>query len=155
MVDFKAYESHGLLKKSDPDFRQISRQINRAILDMRAFSLVVEADPEWAATIAYQAMLRTGRALIYSYGYLPADGQRHKTVVEITGALLGRDYEIVTRQFERFRKKRNVFFYESTGTGTTTDAVLAAETAKKLIRAVRKNISLRKIQLESFADDGT
>jgi hypothetical protein len=79
-----------LLKKCEPDFRQISQQINRAIRDMHTFALVAEDDPEWAATIAYQSMLRVGRALLYSYGYLPADGQQHKTVVELTGEILGR-----------------------------------------------------------------
>jgi len=148
MVDFDTYQRRGLLKKCDSDFRQIARQISRAARDMHTFALVVNDDPEWAATIAYQSMLRAGRALLFSYGYLPADGQQHKTVVELTGIMLGSGYEVVIRQFDRFRKKRNVFFYESRDAGNAGEAAQAAETARSLIEAVRNDIVARHIQLE-------
>jgi hypothetical protein len=152
MVDFKDYLRRGLLKKSEPDYRQVSQQINRAIRDMHTFALVADDDPEWAATIAYQSMLRVGRALLYSYGYLPADGQQHKTVVELTSEILGRKYELITLQFERFRKKRNVFFYDSYETGSKYEAKQAAEAACKLIEAVKENFTARDILLDLKID---
>jgi uncharacterized protein (UPF0332 family) len=148
MVDFGVYQGQGLLKKCEPDFRQIALQISRAIRDMHTLHLVIDEDPEWAATIAYQSMLRAGRAMLFSYGYLPADGQQHKTVVELTSKLLGRKYEEVTRQFDRFRKKRNVFFYESRESGNKSEALKAAETALMLINAVKENVAARNIQLD-------
>ena len=114
---------------------------------MHTFALVVDDDPEWAASIAYQSMLRAGRSLLFSYGYLPADGQQHKTVVDCTGEILGSKYEVIIRQFGRFRKKRNVFFYDSNETGNKSEAMQAAETAEKLIGAVKENIAARNIQL--------
>jgi hypothetical protein len=147
MVDFDDYLKRGLLKKCEPDFRQISQQLCRAIRDMRTFKLVIKEDPEWAATIAYQSMLRVGRAILFSYGYLPADGQQHKTVVEITSGILGKKYEVITRQFDRFRKKRNVFFYESRETGNTSEAMQAADIAMKLVNAAKENAVSRNIQL--------
>lgn len=148
MVDFGVYQGQGLLKKCEPDFRQIALQISRAIRDMHTLNLVIDEDPEWAATIAYQSMLRAGRAMLFSYGYLPADGQQHKTVVELTSKLLGRNYEEITRQFDRFRKKRNVFFYESRESGNKSEALKAAETALMLINAVKENVAARDIQLD-------
>lgn len=148
MVDFGVYQGRGLLKKCEPDFRQVALQISRAIRDMHTLHLVIEEDPEWAATIAYQSMLRAGRAKLFSYGYLPADGQQHKTVVELTSKILGRKYEEVTRQFDRFRKKRNVFFYESRESGNKSEALKAAETALMLINAVKENVAARDIQLD-------
>jgi hypothetical protein len=147
MVYFDDYLKRGLLKKCEPDFGQISQQIGRAIRDMRTFKLVIKEDPEWAATIAYQSMLRVGRAILFSYGYLPADGQQHKTVVEITSGILGKKYEVITRQFDRFRKKRNVFFYESRETGNTSEAMQAADIAMKLVNAAKENAVSRNIQL--------
>jgi len=148
MVDFGEYQKRGLLKKCEPDFRQISLQISRAIRDMSTFKIVIDDDPEWAATIAYQSMLRVGRAILFSYGYLPADGQQHKTVVEVTSKILGSKYELLTRQFDRFRKKRNVFFYESRETGNKSEAMQAADVAIKLIAAAKENAASRNIQID-------
>jgi uncharacterized tellurite resistance protein B-like protein len=117
MIDFGYYLRNGLIKQQRIDFNQITKQIVRAGKDLDTFTLVLEKDPEWAATIAYQATLRAGRALLFSFGYLPADGQQHKTVVEITGKILGEQFDLVVLQFERLRKKRNVFFYDSIDTG--------------------------------------
>lgn len=141
MIDFGYYLRNGLIKQQRIDFNQITKQIVRAGKDLDTFSLVLEKDPEWAATIAYQAMLRAGRALLFSYGYLPADGQQHKTVVEITGKILGEQFDLVVLQFERLRKKRNVFFYDSIDTGNLAEAKKAAETAKQLIKAIKDKIS--------------
>ena len=94
-MDFDKYIKRGLLKEQRVDFRQIARQIARAERDLVTVELVMEKDPEWAATMAYQAMLRSGRALLFAHGYLPADGRQHKTVVELTAHLLGEEYRIV------------------------------------------------------------
>jgi uncharacterized protein (UPF0332 family) len=148
MIDFNRYLRNGLIKKQQPNFIQIAAQINRAIKDLTTYKLVVGNDPEWAASIAYQAMLRTGRALLFSFGYLPADGQQHKTVVEITGLILGKEYETVVLQFERFRRKRNQFFYDSVDTANATEAKKSAETAQKLIAAIKKQIKMLNPQIE-------
>jgi uncharacterized protein (UPF0332 family) len=85
-------------------------------------------------------MLRAGRALVLSKGYLPADGQQHKTVVEITNKLLGREYALLVEKFERMRRNRNTFFYESDPFGTLVDAKSSIEAASELIAAIRELI---------------
>lgn len=140
-MNFNIYLKKGLLKVQHVNFKQISQQINRAEKDLNTVALVITHDPEWAATIAYQAMLRAGRALIFAHGYLPSDGQQHKTVVEITGLILGPDYELTVIQFEKLRKKRNTFFYDSTDTANIAEAKKALVTAEKLIAAIRELIN--------------
>jgi uncharacterized protein (UPF0332 family) len=140
-MNFNIYVQKGLLKKQTANFNQIHTQLNRAVKDLSTFLLVLESDPEWAATIAYQAMLRAGRALLFAHGYLPADGQQHKTVVEITGLILGQEYNSVTMQFEKFRKKRNIFFYDSYDSANIGEARKALETARKLITAIKDLVS--------------
>lgn len=93
----------------------------------------LEYDPEWAATIAYQAMLRAGRALLFAHGYLPADGAQHRTVVELTGIILGPEHANSIRSFNKYRKKRNLFFYDSEDTGNMEEARKALEVAKGLL----------------------
>jgi uncharacterized protein (UPF0332 family) len=140
VIEWKIWVNKGLIKEEQPDLAQIERQVVRARKDLRTFLLVVEQDPEWASTIAYQAMLRAGRALIFTHGFLPADGQQHKTVIEITGQLLGKDYDLVIRHFDRMRKKRNVFFYDSEDANNLTEARKAVDTARDLIEAVKNKI---------------
>lgn len=140
MIDWRKYLNSGLLKQQNPNFRQIEKQIMRAGKDLRTFYLVLKDDPEWASTIAYQAMLRMGRALLFSCGYLPTDKQQHKTVVEITGDILGSEFHIVIKQFNRLRKKRNVFFYDSEDAHNLTEAKKAIEIAGKLFIEVKKKI---------------
>jgi uncharacterized protein (UPF0332 family) len=115
-------------------------QIIRAEKDLKTFGLVLNSDPEWACTIAYQAMLRMGRALMFSYGYLPSDGQQHRTVVGITGKLLGKNFDLLIQYFDRMRRNRNVFFYDSLDTNNEAQAKKAFEIAGELLKVVKGTI---------------
>ena len=148
MKDWGEYLKKGLVKKQRPDFDQIEQQITRAQKDLKTFGLVLGSDPEWACTIAYQAMLRMGRALMFSYGYLPADGQQHKTVVEITGKLLGKKFDLLIQYFDRMRRNRNVFFYDSLDTNNEAQAKKAFETAGGLLKVVKDTIRKRNPQID-------
>lgn len=140
MIDWRRYVANDFLKRQSPNFGQIEKQILRAEKDLQTFYLVVDNDPEWASTIAYQSMLRMGRALLFSYGYLPTNRQQHKTVVEITGEILGAEFNIIVKQFNRLRRKRNVFFYDSEDAHNLTEAKKSIEVAKKLFIEVKKKI---------------
>jgi uncharacterized protein (UPF0332 family) len=102
---------------------------------------LLDEDPQWTATIAYQSMLRAGRALLFANGVLPADGRQHKTVVELTGKILGAEYEVLTQQFERLRRKRNVFFYDSEESVTDTETQAALNAARTLLTAIAERIA--------------
>lgn len=140
MIDWGEYLKKGLVKEQRPNFDQIDQQIIRAEKDLKTFGLVLNSDPEWACTIAYQAMLRMGRALMFSYGYLPSDGQQHKTVVDITGRLLGKNFDLLIQYFDRMRRNRNVFFYDSLDTNNEAQAKKAFETADELLKVVKDTI---------------
>lgn len=137
---FDAYVKRGLLKRQRANFTQIEQQLRRAKRDLHTARLIVEQDPSWAATMAYQAMLRAGRALLFSKGYLPADGAQHRTVVELTHRLLGREYVVLVGKFEQMRRKRHLFFYEAELVGTLTEAASALKAATQLIRVTQETI---------------
>lgn len=136
-MPFEAYLKKGLLKRQRVHFRQIEKQIARAKKDLDTAQMLLAKDPEWAATIAYHAMLRAGRSLLFSSGYLPADGGQHRTVVELTHQLLGKDYAALVERFEKMRRKRNIFFYESDPFGTLTEAQNALKAASQLVRVIQ------------------
>lgn len=137
MSSFQRHLEQGYLKKQSPSFAQILKQIKRAYKDLKTAKRTLEYDPEWAATIAYQAMLRGGRALLFAHGYLPADGAQHRTVVELTGKILGDKYANLIRQFNKFRKKRNLFFYDSEDTGNEEEAKRALDVSQELLDQIK------------------
>ena len=147
-MPFEAYLKKGFLKRQNVNFKQIEKQIVRAKKDLDTAKLVLPKDPEWGATIAYQAMLRAGRALIFSKGYLPADGAQHRTVVELTHTLLGKEYATLVDKFEKMRRNRNQFFYESDPFGTLTEAGTSLKAAAELIPAIQKFIRKDNPQLQ-------
>jgi len=146
-MPFKIYLKKGLLKPQRVNFKQIEKQIIRGKKDLKLAEKVLDDEPEWGATIAYQAMLRAGRALLFSKGYLPTDGGQHKTVVELTHEILGREYSLLIEKFEKMRRRRNVFFYESDVFGTTTDAENALKAASELIHIIEEMIRKENPQL--------
>ena len=137
---FQSYLQKGFVKKQKPGFRQVEKQITRARKDLNTFDLVEKGDPEWAATMAYQAMLRAGRALMFAYGFLPADGRQHKTVVELTGKLLDKNSKTMVEHFERLRRKRNTFFYDANGAFSQSETRKALTVARNLLKSVEKKI---------------
>ena len=146
-MPFESYLKKGLLKHQKANFRQIEKQVARAKKDLETARDVLQKDPEWGATIAYHAMLRAGRAYVFSKGYLPADGAQHKTVVELTGKLLGKEYSLLVEKFEKMRRRRNIFFYESDPFGTMTQAENAVKAASELVHVIEKTIQKENPQL--------
>ena len=139
MTDFSDFLKKGFVKKQQPNFNQISKLILQAEKDLTSFERLIDYDAGNAMNLTYNAMLKAGRALLYAYGYLPADGQMHKTVVESVAKILGKDFTIETKLFERYRKKRHVFIYEAEDC-TRTESEKAKETAKKLIKKIKEKI---------------
>lgn len=138
------YFKKGLLKKQPPHAKQIDGQLARAKKDITIAGKVIGEDSEWAATIAYHALLRAGRALLFSHGYLPAGPAQHKTVVECTGEFLGKGDLLLVKKFERMRRRRNHFFYETDPLDSVTEAETAIQTATMLLDAITSHISLPK-----------
>ena len=75
------YKEKGLIKEEKIGFDQVIKHFERAKKDLRVAKANLEIDTEAAYNYAYLAMLRMGRALMFSYGYRPVDGEQHKTVV--------------------------------------------------------------------------
>ena len=97
---------------------------------------MLSVDLTWALTIAYHAMIRASRALMYSMGYLPTSKNAHKTVIEFTRLSLGSEYETTVARFNRMRRKRHDFIYNSVNRTTQEEARIAIKTAKTLARRI-------------------
>lgn len=102
----------GYIAEEKIGFDQIVKHVNRAQKDIFVAKANLEIDSEAAYNYSYLAMLRTGRALMFSCGYRPIGGRQHKTVVEFSAAILGKDFSVLTSHFDKMRRLRNRFTYD-------------------------------------------
>lgn len=113
MKDFIAsYKQKRLIKEENIGFNQVVKHLERAKKDLRAANANLKIDVEISYDCAYKAMLRSGRALMFSFKYRPIDGEQHKTVVAFSEHVLGPKYLKIVKYFDRMRKKRNRFTYD-------------------------------------------
>jgi len=83
-----------------------------------------------------QRLEKAGRALMLLKGYIPIDGGQHKTVVEMTSAILGSDYKKLVEQFETMRRKRNDLTYETRILLSMSESQKALSDAVSLVKNI-------------------
>ena len=135
-MTYEIFLRSNLIKRQKPDFKQISHQLQRALKDLKTAEANLKIDLTWSSTIAYHAMIRAGRALMYSKGYLPTTKRSHKTIVEITKLILSHEYDTLVSRFNRLRRKRHDFIYDSKNHITYSEAKSSLDTATKLINKI-------------------
>jgi len=131
---------NNLIKKVNPDFKQINLQIVRAKKDLETAKSLMTKDLTWALTIIYHSMLRISRAMMYSKGFLPTTKNTHKTIVEFTKYTLGTDFYNLINRFDRLRRLRHNFIYESENNITLSEVNRAMELAKELFIKIEEII---------------
>ena len=109
----KRLEKEGRLRKQKAGVIQVEALLRQAMFDLAEAQKIVSLAERATYLLAYMAMLKAGRALLLFKGYAPADGAQHRTVVEVTEAVLGEKYRHLTIQFETMRRKRNEMTYEA------------------------------------------
>lgn len=139
-VSLKRLESQGLIEKVKYSEKQILSNINRARKDLTTAKANIEIDEEWAYAISYHAMLRAGRALMFSQGYRPRGKEQHKTVVDFSAEMLGKDFKDLVNRFNRMRIKRHGFIYEPESPISKTEAAKSLESAEKFVQEIMDRI---------------
>ena len=131
---------NNLIKKVNPDFKQINLQIIRAKKDLETAKSLMAKDLTWALTIIYHSMLRISRAMMYSKGFLPTTKNTQKTIVEFTKYTLGTDFYNLINRFDRLRRLRHNFIYESENNITLSEVNRATELAEELFIKIEEII---------------
>ena len=143
------YQQKGLIKKEQIGFDQVFKHIERAKKDLQVSEANLKVDAEAAYNYAYLAMLRTGRALIFSYGFRPTGGTQHKTIVSFCDYHLDKEFHKLVTYFDRMRKKRNRFTYDEPGLLVSdTETANALQSAKEFVSKVAKLIQEKNPQGE-------
>lgn len=131
----KKYEDAGFIKEESIGFDQVNKQLARTLKDIRVAEVNLDIDTGASYNYAYLAMLRAARALMFSFGYRPADGQQHKTVVFFAENALGPKFSDLVEYFNRMRKKRNRFTYDE------PDLLISKEETKNAITVAKEFVS--------------
>ena len=127
---YEKFLKDNLIKKEKPDFKQVAYQLKRAKKDLTTAEANLSIDLTWAFAIAYHAMMRASKALMYSKGYLPTAKMSHKTIVELTKLILGEEYDAIINRFSRMRRRRHDFIYDSKNHITPYEAKSSIDTLK-------------------------
>ena len=141
-------KKQGKIKKQKAGIVQIEALLKEAILDLREAKKISHIAERATYLLAYMAMLKAGRALLLFKGYMPDDGAQHKTVVEVTSAILGDKFKNPTEQFETMRRKRNEMTYEAGSLLSKSEAQKAFSDAISLVEGILSEVKSQNPQLE-------
>lgn len=135
-MSFKDFKEKGLIEENQPNFKQIVTLQARAIKDITTAETIFVTDPEWAYAIAFQAMLRAAKALILSEGYRPKGREQQRTVVQLTGVILGKGFKTLAVKFDRIRRKGQWFIEDTEKPISKYEVEGAMKDAKEFIEKV-------------------
>lgn len=140
--------NQGLIKKQKVDFIHIEALLFRAKRDIIVAESNLEIDEEVTYNYAYLAMLRCGRAIVFLKGYRSTDGQQHKTIIELSGEILGKGFQNLIKKFDRMRRKRNQFTYDPFLPVSKVEAETALEIAEEFVDKAIQRLKKENPQLK-------
>jgi len=139
---------NGLIKKCPLDHKAILNLLKRAYVDLKTAKRNINQDEECAFNYAYNAMLRSGLALMFAEGFRPDIKDKHLTVIRFVGVVLGEDFKKIINDYDFMRKKRNRFIYEPEIPCSIKEAKDALKTAEEFVAAISRLIKGRMPQKE-------
>lgn len=146
--NLKLLEKDGKVKRVKVAFIQIEKYLREALIDLEEARRIYGIVRKAPYLMAYMAMLKAGRALMFMEGYQPDDGGQHKTVIQITAMILGSQYRGLIKHFEIMRRKRNEMTYEASFFLTQIEVERSFFDAATLVRSILNLVKSRNPQME-------
>ncbi|MBI4358483.1 MAG: HEPN domain-containing protein [Candidatus Omnitrophica bacterium] len=144
----KRWLEEKLIQREKVSLKQIEKLLHQAVRDLKTAKANLDIAEEATYLFAYLGMLRTARAVLFLYGVRPKGVAQHKTVIQVSGAILGENFVNLIGRFEKMRKKRNELTYEFGGLLSRNDALKALETAEEFVEKILKELKSRSPQWE-------
>lgn len=129
----KDLERDGLISPLAPNPRRVNDALGLAHRDLDVAKHLLLSSHDWAHTIAYNAILQAGRALMFSKGYRPESANQHLSVVRFCELFLSKED---TLWFDRMRRKRHQSVYDSAGSVSEREAENAVKKAEMIVKAI-------------------
>lgn len=127
----------GYIKKLPISKSKVEDALSLAKRDITTAKSILDENSDWSFSIAYNAMLQSIRALMFSKGYRPTGANQHITVVRFAELFLDEEIVII---FDRMRRKRHSTVYDTAGTISKREAENAVDAAKKLVQDIEEMI---------------
>ena len=138
----------GFIKKCPIDNKAIENLIVRAYADIKTAKRNLSDDEECTYTYSYNALLRSGLALMFSKGFRPEIKNKHLTIIKFASVVLGDEFKRLINDYDFMRKKRHKFIYEPGIPCSLTEAKDAIKTAEKFVGKIYKIIKSSSLQRE-------
>ena len=138
----------GLIKKCPVDWKAINNLMYRASTDLKTAKRNIDDDEECTYNYAYNAMLHSGLALMFSEGFRPEIKDKHLTIVKFISSILGGEFKQVINDYDFMRRNRHRFIYEPDIPCSRKEAEDALKTAKKFVDIIGKFIQEKNPQIE-------
>lgn len=133
-MSLKDWLKHGWLNEHKTSPQEIAELMEIADRDL-ADSRVGGLSSDWRLNIAYNSALQSATAALAACGYRAAREAHHYRVIQSLSYTIGAETKLV-RQFDLFRKKRNIGEYERAGTVSDQEANEMISLAEQLRGAV-------------------
>ena len=153
-MNYEELVNKGLLKKEEIGFDKVQTLIENAYKKLQSSRLLIEnEDSDNSFQLAYDAMLLSGRALIFSHNLRPRAAGSHKIVVQFVGDILGNDYKSLVGRFDKTREDRNYLIYGVGLTISMTEAQKAIDLAETFIKTIEGFIEAKNPQIKLLKND--
>jgi uncharacterized protein (UPF0332 family) len=126
-------QRQGLIKTIPVDKKKIQDARDLALRDIATARSLLANNQDWAYSIAYNAVLQAGRALMFSQSYRPDGANQHVSVVKFVELFLDKNDSII---FDRMRRKRNSSVYDTAGSIMESEAKFAVKQAEVLVEKI-------------------
>lgn len=126
-------EREGYIKKLPVNKTKVENALDLAKRDIKTARNILRQDSDWAFSIAYNAMLQTIRALMFSKGYRPSGSNQHISVVRFAEIFLEEESVV---SFDRMRRKRHSTIYDTAGIISKKEARNAVNKAERLVQEI-------------------
>lgn len=153
-MTYEALQEMGLEERT-AETQEVMGLMMRAERDLATARLLQDKDEEWSFAAAYQAMARSGRALLLSEGYRPKGSRSrdtHKTVVTASGVILGEKYKSLINKFDRMRRKYQNFMVEAGSMVSRYEAGQAIRDAEEFCSLVTARLREKFSQMSLLND---
>ncbi len=153
-MTYEALQEMGLEERT-AEAQEVMGLMMRAERDLVTARLLQDKDEEWSFAAAYQAMARSGRALILSEGYRPKGSRSrdtHKTVVTASGIILGEKHKSLINKFDRMRRKYQNFTVETGSMVSRYEAGQAIRDAEEFFSLVGARLREKYSQMSLLND---
>ena len=131
-------EISGIIKKLPTDRKKVNDSLDLARRDLNIARNMLNENCDWAFSIAYNSILQSVRALMFSKGYRPSSDSGHVSTVRFARLFL-KEEDVIA--FDRMRRKRHIAVYDTVGSISRSEAENALSRAEKFILEVEMLIN--------------